>query len=119
MTDAGGMEWPGEGGGAHSGLQLDDGVQRTANFGDHRGARRRSACQPHPRGVAARSPERVRRGEREAVAGKAGVILGSVVAVAEEFNLELAMPPDDPPVSPIRGIGRMRPQAISCFFRGR
>lgn len=33
--------------------------------------------------------------------------LGRVVPVAEEANVKLAMHPDDPPLSPIRGVGRI------------
>jgi len=33
--------------------------------------------------------------------------LRRVVPVAEEFNVKLAMHPDDPPLSPVRGIGRI------------
>lgn len=33
--------------------------------------------------------------------------LKAVVQVAEEFHVKLAMHPDDPPLSPIRGIGRI------------
>ncbi|MHB9034583.1 MAG: mannonate dehydratase [Anaerolineae bacterium] len=33
--------------------------------------------------------------------------LRSVVPVAEEANVQLAMHPDDPPLSPIRGVGRI------------
>jgi mannonate dehydratase len=33
--------------------------------------------------------------------------LGKVVPVAEKWNVKLAMHPDDPPLSPIRGVGRI------------
>jgi mannonate dehydratase len=33
--------------------------------------------------------------------------LKAVVPVAEEYNVQLAMHPDDPPLSPIRGLGRI------------
>ena len=42
--------------------------------------------------------------------------LGCVVPVAEEAHVKLAMHPDDPPISPIRGLGRIM-RSIENFQR--
>ncbi len=42
--------------------------------------------------------------------------LDRVVPVAERFNVKLAMHPDDPPLSPIRGVGRIM-RSIDNFQR--
>src|SRR5258706_152473 len=42
--------------------------------------------------------------------------LGRVIPVAEEANFKLAMHPDDPPLSPIRGLGRIM-RSVENFQR--
>ena len=42
--------------------------------------------------------------------------LKKVIPVAEEYNVKLAMHPDDPPLSPIRGLGRIM-RSVDNFQR--
>ncbi len=54
--------------------------------------------------------------DEEALWENLAYFLSRVLPVAEEWNVQLAMHPDDPPLSPIRGVGRIM-RSVENFQR--
>ena len=90
-------------------LRVDDRLQLAAHQHQHALARRLGRHQLRQRAAARRAADRTRPDRRRGALGRtSNTSCAAVVPVAEKANVKLAMHPDDPPLSPIRGV------AASC-----
>ena len=111
---------PGHGSSRRAGalLQLDRGLQLGKDRDRRPCPRRRARHRVRPRGdeVARRARPEADAATEERLWENFEYFLRRVVPVAEEADVRLALHPDDPPISPVRGLGRIM-RSVEAFER--
>ena len=97
-------------------LRVDAGAELDAHLHHDSVARRGAGHRLRSQPDAGRALDRIRRSERRAAMGESALLSGARDPVAESAGVKLAMHPDDPPLSPIRGLGRIM-RSVDNFQR--